>query len=333
MSPGCWASPEHGSAARPPPRAQPRPCADPVALRPRPRRPPPGDRPLRPLSGADASSQPPGPRPRPVPAESCAASSSPLSTSQSRCSSIVAMRRSIPSPVDATVFTTGGFQPRSSRSPSAIMLRSSRTVESAPSRSALLTTKTSPISRIPALAAWMLSPMPGASRTSVVSAAAATSTSDWPTPTVSISTTSQLAASRTRSTCGVVAASPPRCPREAIDRMKTPSSVACSCMRIRSPRRAPPENGEEGSTARTPTFWPRARIAVMSADVVVDLPTPGDPVMPMTLACPAVVASSPMRAGTSGPPSSMSEISRATSRVRPARAPATRLGRSLLTSV
>ena len=31
--------------------------------------------------------------------------------------------------------------------------------------------------------------------------------------------------------------------------MKTPSSPACSCIRTRSPSRAPPENGEDGSTA------------------------------------------------------------------------------------
>ena len=99
------------------------------------------------------------------------------------------------------------------------MFRRSRTVASAPSRSALLTTKTSPISRMPALAAWMPSPMPGASSTSVVSAGPAISTSVWPTPTVSTSTTSQPAASSTRSACGVVQASPPRWPREAIDRM------------------------------------------------------------------------------------------------------------------
>ena len=59
--------------------------------------------------------------------------------------------------------------------------------------------------------------------------------------------------------------------------MNTPSSVACCCMRMRSPSSAPPENGDEGSTASTPTRWPRARIAAMSAEVVVDLPTPGDP--------------------------------------------------------
>ncbi len=237
----------------------------------------------------------------------------------------------MPSPVEATVLTTGGFQPRSEFSPSAIMLRSSRTVESAPSRSALLTTNTSPISRMPALAAWMLSPMPGARSTSVVSAAAATSISDWPTPTVSISTTSQPAASRTRSAWGVVADSPPRWPREAIDRMKTPSSVACCCMRMRSPSSAPPEKGDDGSTASTPTRCPRARIAAMRAAVVVDLPTPGEPVMPMMLARPEVGASSRISAGTSGEPSSMSEIRRAMSRTRPARAPATSAGTSRLT--
>ncbi len=122
-----------------------------------------------------------------------------MSTSQARWASIASTSRSIPSPDDATVLTTGGSHVRSAFLPSAIMLRNSRTVESAPSRSALFTTKTSPISRIPALAAWMLSPMPGATSTSVVSAAAATSTSDCPTPTVSMSTTSKPAASRTRS--------------------------------------------------------------------------------------------------------------------------------------
>ena len=71
------------------------------------------------------------------------------------------------------------------------MLRRSRTVESAPSRSALLTTNTSPISRMPALAAWMPSPMPGREQHERGVGGAATSTSDWPTPTVSMSTTSQ----------------------------------------------------------------------------------------------------------------------------------------------
>ena len=49
--------------------------------------------------------------------------------------------------------------------------------------------------------------------------APAISTSLWPTPTVSTRTTSQPAASSTRSACGVAQDSPPRWPREAIERM------------------------------------------------------------------------------------------------------------------
>ena len=56
----------------------------------------------------------------------------------------------------------------------------------------------------------------------MVSASEAISTSAWPTPTVSTSTTSQPAASSTRSACGTAADSPPRWPREAIERMNTP---------------------------------------------------------------------------------------------------------------
>ena len=96
---------------------------------------------------------------------------------------------------------------------------SSRAVASAPSRSALLTTYRSPISRIPAFAAWIPSPIPGASSTTLVSACEAISTSDCPTPTVSTSTTSHPAASSTRMACGAAQASPPRCPRVAIERM------------------------------------------------------------------------------------------------------------------
>ncbi len=65
----------------------------------------------------------------------------------------------------------------------------------------------------------MPSPIPGASSTIVVSAIAAISTSLWPTPTVSITITSHPAASSTRSACGVAHDSPPRWPREAIERM------------------------------------------------------------------------------------------------------------------
>ena len=54
-----------------------------------------------------------------------------------------------------------------------------------PGRSALFTTRTSATSSRPAFIAWMPSPAPGQSTTSTVSAAATTSYSAWPTPTVS----------------------------------------------------------------------------------------------------------------------------------------------------
>ncbi len=72
---------------------------------------------------------------------------------------------------------------------------------------------------MPALAAWIPSPIPGASSTTEVSAWEAISTSDCPTPTVSTRITSQPAASSTRIACGAAQASPPRWPRVAMERM------------------------------------------------------------------------------------------------------------------
>ena len=162
----------------------------------------------------------------------------------------------------------------------------------------------------------------------MVSAVPATSTSDCPTPTVSSSTTSQPAASSTRSACGAAHDSPPRWPREAIERMKTSGSAAWSDIRIRSPSSAPPENGDDGSTASTPTRCPAARWAVTRALVVVDLPTPGAPVTPTTCARPASGAISAITSRRAGWASSTSEISRATARGRPSLAWATREGTS-----
>jgi hypothetical protein len=70
----------------------------------------------------------------------------------------------------------------------------------------------------------------------------------------------------------------------AIDRMNTPASTVWLCIRIRSPSRAPPENGDDGSIASTPTRRSRARNAETSIDVDVDFPTPGGPVNPSTRA-------------------------------------------------
>jgi len=106
------------------------------------------------------------------------------------------------------------------------------------------------------------------------------STSLWPAPTVSISTMSNPAASSTRTTSPVAAASPPRLPRFAMLRMNTPRSPARSVMRIRSPSTAPPLNGLVGSTATMPTVRSWARSVRASALTTVDLPVPGAPVIP-----------------------------------------------------
>ena len=81
-------------------------------------------------------------------------------------------------------------------------------------------------------------------------------------------------ASRTCTASPMQRASPPRTPRVARLRMKTPESSTCRCIRMRSPRIAPPVNGLVGSTARTPTVWPAPRKAAISASVNVLLPAP-----------------------------------------------------------
>ncbi|CAM5260910.1 hypothetical protein SHIRM173S_09605 [Streptomyces hirsutus] len=182
--------------------------------------------------------------------------------------------------------TIGGRQSPGARdSPRLSMWFSSRAVASAPSRSALLTT-TSPISRIPALAAWIPSPMPGARRTTDVSAWEAISTSDLPTPTVSTRTTS----SRPRRGRGWPAA---RTRRGRPDGRGSPWS---GCRR-RGRRRAPTSGpglraARRRRTARTGRrpgrrpACPACGTRFTSAEVDVDLPTPGEPVRPTTYALP-----------------------------------------------
>ncbi len=135
--------------------------------------------------------------------------------------------------------------------------------------------------------AWTSSPISGASSTTVVSAAAATSTSLCPVPTVSSRTMSNPAASSTVAAAVEVAASPPAWPRDAIERMNTPSSEAYACIRTRSPSNAPPVIGEDGSTATTAAVRPASRSAARSDATSVDLPAPGGPVMPTRCAAPA----------------------------------------------
>ncbi len=63
-------------------------------------------------------------------------------------------------------------------------------------------------------------------------------------------------------------------------------------MRVLSPRIEPPLRVEDGSTASTATLWPCAVSDVPSASMVVDLPTPGAPVMPSRTALPVAGSSS-----------------------------------------
>src|SRR5262245_28938632 len=100
------------------------------------------------------------------------------------------------------------------------------------------------ISITPALSAWIESPEPGISTSTTESAWSITSTSAWPTPTVSRNTSSLPAASINSAVCSAASASPPSAPRVAIERMNTPGSRKCSDSRIRSPSSAPPRNGD-----------------------------------------------------------------------------------------
>ena len=56
---------------------------------------------------------------------------------------------------------------------------------------------------------------------------------------------------------------------------------------MRSPRSAPPVTGDDGSTAKTATRKFCFRYSLINAPVVVDLPTPGGPVIPIIWALPA----------------------------------------------
>ena len=164
--------------------------------------------------------------------------------------------------------------------------RISRTIVSVSGWSALLTTMMSGISITPAFSAWMLSPEPGISTSTTESAWSITSTSAWPTPTVSRYTSSLPAASISSAACSAASASPPSAPRVAIERMKTPGSRKCSDSRMRSPSSAPPRKGELGSIESTAIVRSSARWCLISAPISVDLPAPGGPVKPTIAALP-----------------------------------------------
>ena len=120
----------------------------------------------------------------------------------------------------------------------------------------------------------------------------------------------------------VVGDSPPRCPREATERMKTSGCAPCSPMRTRSPSTAPPVMGLDGSTATTATFWPRRSSSPSNACTRVDLPAPGLPVSPSTCARPRCGASAACKAGAPGAARSTALMARASTCRCPARMPA-----------
>ena len=164
--------------------------------------------------------------------------------------------------------------------------RISRTIVSVSGWSDLLTTMMSGISITPAFSAWIESPEPGISTSTTESAWSITSTSAWPTPTVSRKTSSLPAASISSAVCSAASASPPSAPRVAIERMKTPGSRKCSVSRIRSPSSAPPRNGEDGSIESTAIVAVERALVLISAPISVDLPAPGGPVKPTIDALP-----------------------------------------------
>src|SRR6202167_1634639 len=232
--------------------------------------------------------------------------------------SISAANRSIPLLSFAIVRTTGGFHPSRSGTSCRIPFNCC-SKRSAPSRSHLFSTKISPISISPAFRLCTSSPIPGISTTMVQSARRTISISPCPTPTVSIRMTSFPAASRSNVVSRVACDKPPRNPRVAIDRIKTPLSEACPCIRMRSPRIDPPVNGLDGSTAIIPTAFFAARSCAARRSTKVLLPVPGAPVIPTRYALPVCGNNERRISSASGSRFSMAETAREIARISPAR--------------
>ena len=160
--------------------------------------------------------------------------------------------------VDPSTFGSDGFDDR--RLPSVRTMRQRKHREngafhfSTPGRSHLLMTKISPISMMPAFSAWTSSPIPGTSTTIEISASLTISISSWPTPTVS-------------TMMGSFRPHPIRhdigCRCRQTSKMSARSHAANvhagitlgACIRMRSPRMAPPVNGLLGSTAMTASVF------------------------------------------------------------------------------
>ena len=151
----------------------------------------------------------------------------------------------------------------------------------------------------------------------------ATATSDWPTPTVSITITSNPAASHSSPASRVRRATPPSDPPEGEGRMKASGSRARRSMRVLSPMIEPPLRRLDGSTASTATRCPAAVSRVPSSSMNVDLPEPGVPLTPTRTALPVAGSTSssrrPPRPAASGRVDSINVIERANARRSPAR--------------
>ena len=166
---------------------------------------------------------------------------------------------------------------------------------------------------------WSWSPVRARVRNRNVSTIPATVTSDWPTPTVSTSTTSYPAASSTVIACdggpgdAAEGAGGRRGPDVGVAGRR-PAAPSGSCRRAPSRRCAT----DDGSTASTPTRWPAAVRLPPSASMNVDLPTPGTPEMPTRVATGGVRAR-PARRAAHAPRSRWSGRERLHQRDRPAR--------------
>src|SRR5216683_6638443 len=103
-------------------------------------------------------------------------------------------------------------------------------------------------------------------------------------------------------------------------------------MRMRSPRIAPPLNGELGSVATTATERSSFRKSVTSTSTSVDLPVPGAPVKPTTYAW-ARSFNACWRALTDGSRFSTRLIARARARTSPERKPSASISTGSLSSL
>src|SRR3954447_9111383 len=134
---------------------------------------------------------------------------------------------------------------------------------------------------IPRLMPCSSSPPPGATSSRNRSTMSATATSDWPTPIVSTITTSKPNASHSSMASRVRRATPPSWVPPGEGRMNASGWRDSSAMRVLSPRIEPPVRELDGSTASTAARWPRPTRCRPNASMNVDLPTPGEPLMPM----------------------------------------------------